>query len=73
MTGPAGEPAPGGPLRDLLFADLPPARARDVFARGGEATRYIVELAAAAEGRDQPAALRAIAGAPPADRETRLH
>ena len=32
-----------------------------------------MELAAAAEGRDAPAALRSISGAPPAERETRLH
>ena len=69
------EPRPSvgsGALRDLLFADLPPDRAREVFGRGGAATRFIVELAAAAEAGDAPAALRAIAGAPAPERETRL-
>jgi hypothetical protein len=65
-------PSPSEALRNLLFADLPPARARDVFARGGEATRFLVELAAAAEAGDGPAALRAMASAPPPERETRL-
>jgi len=62
----------GGPLRDLLFADLPPSRAREVYARGGEAARFIVDLAIAAEAHDAPSALRAIAAAPLAERETRL-
>lgn len=65
-------PSPSEALRNLLFADLQPARAREVFARGGEATRFLVELAAAAEAGDAPAALRAIASAPPPERETRL-
>jgi len=67
----AGGP-PGGPLRDLLFADLPPGRAREVFARGGDATRFLVDLAVAAEAGDAPAALRAVVGAPSPHRETRL-
>lgn len=70
MTDPAASPSEA--LRNLLFADLPPARARDVFARGGEATRFLVDLAAAAESGDAPAALRAITAAPPPERETRL-
>jgi hypothetical protein len=73
VTDPTGAGSASGALRDLLFADLAPARAREVFVRGGEATRYIVDLAAAAEARDAPAALRAIASAPPPERETRLY
>jgi hypothetical protein len=65
-------PSPSEALRNLLFADLAPGPAREVFARGGEATRYIVELAAAAQAGDAPAALRTIAAAPPPERETRL-
>lgn len=73
MTALGGEGNGGSSsLRDLLFADLPAARARDVYARGGEATRFVVELAAAAEAGDAPAALRAIVAAPSPDRETRL-
>lgn len=75
MTGPSSSfatPSPSEALRNLLFADLGPTRAREVFTRGGEATRYIMELADAAEAGDAPAALRAIAAAPPPERETRL-
>lgn len=75
MTGPIppSAPAPSEALRNLLFADLAPGRAREVFARGGAATRFLVELAVAAETGDAPAALRAIASAPPPELETRLH
>jgi hypothetical protein len=72
MTDPDAAVSPSAALRNLLFADLAPAWAREVFTRGGEATRYIVELAAAAEAGDAPAALRAIAVAPAPERETRL-
>ncbi len=72
MTDTFAAPSPSEALRNLLFADLAPARAREVFTRGGEATRYIVELAAAAEAGDAPAALRTIAAAPAPERETRL-
>jgi hypothetical protein len=61
------------PLRELLFADLPPAEARRVFARGGTATAYLVALADAAESGHRAGALAALADAPPWDRETRLH
>jgi len=67
------DPSATSSLRDLLFADLSPARAREVYARGGEATRFLVDLAAAAEAGDAPAALRALAGAPLPQRETRLY
>jgi hypothetical protein len=70
---PPGTGSPPNPLRELLFADVPPAQARDVFARGGAATAYLVTLADAAEARDASGAIAALAGAPPADRETRLH
>ncbi len=67
--------APGGvnALRELLFADLGPAEARAVFAKGGAATASLLELADAAERGDVGAARRALAKAPAADAETRLH
>jgi hypothetical protein len=66
------QPRGAGSLRDLLFADLPPDRARDVFLRGGAATAFLVDLAGAAEAADAPRALQAITRAPAANRETRL-
>lgn len=63
---------PSARLRDLLFADLAPGRAAEVFARGGAATAFIVDLARAASTGDAPAALRAISVTPPAEQETRL-
>ena len=70
---PPGTGTPPNPLRELLFADLRPAQARDVFTRGGPATAYLVALADAAEARHTAGALAALAGAPAFDRETRLH
>jgi hypothetical protein len=77
--GPAAPPPPPGgpgginPLRELLFADLAPAEVRAVFAKGGAATAYLLELADAAERRDTAAAKAALAKAPAAGAETRLH
>lgn len=78
MTAGPPPPPPGAgsgpnPLRELLFADVSPAQARQVFARGGAATAYLVALADAAEGLHVAGALAALTDAPPADRETRLH
>ncbi len=70
---PTGAVSAPSPLRELLFADLPPAQARPVFVRGGVSTAYLVALADAAASRDTAGALAALAGAPAADRETRLH
>jgi hypothetical protein len=67
-----GDP-PVNPLRELLFADLPPAAARSTFERGGHATRYLVDLAAAAEAGDAGIARAALSRVPPATRETRMH
>ena len=77
--GPAAPPPPPGPttgantLRELLFADLGPAEARAVFAKGGAATAYLLELADAAERHDADAARASLAKAPASDAETRLH
>ena len=60
-------------LRELLFADLPPAATREVFGPAGRATAYLAALADAAESHHVAGALAALAGAPPPDRETRLH
>lgn len=70
---PPGSGTPPNPLRELLFADLPPAQARELFTRGGAATAYLVALADAADGRHTAGAIAALAAAPPPDRETRLH
>jgi hypothetical protein len=71
----AGTPsAPGSnPLRELLFADLPAARARALFATAGDAGRAIVALADAAERGDAAAAGAAIGSAPAWNTDTRLH
>lgn len=66
----AGAPHPE--LRELLFADLPPARAREVFRRGGPATSAMVELADAAIAGDAVAASAALARIRDGDRESRL-
>lgn len=68
-----GDDGPGSRMRDLLFADLAPDRARDVYLRGGAATAFLVDLANAAMTGDAPAALRAIASVPPPGQESRLH
>lgn len=68
---PGGHP-PHGDLRELLFADLPPDRAREVFARGGDATAFIVALADAALAHDRRAAEAALGRVPDATRESRL-
>ena len=67
-------PQPGvNPLRELLFADLPPAQARSVFANAGDAGRTLVALADAADRRDPAAARAALASAPAWNTDTRLH
>jgi hypothetical protein len=60
-------------LRELLFADLPAAPARSVFANAGPAAATILALADAAERRDIASARAAIASAPAWDTDTRLH
>ena len=59
-------------LRELLFADLPPVQAREVFLRGGPATSAIVELADAAIAGDAAAAAVALARIRDGDHESRL-
>ena len=61
------------PLRELLFADLPPAQARSVFASAGPAGAIILALAAAADRGDAASARAAIASAPAWNTDTRLH
>ena len=61
------------PLRELLFADLPAAQARSVFANAGDAGRTLVALADAADRRDAAAAQAALASAPAWNTDTRLH
>lgn len=64
--------SPHPELRDLLFADLPPARAREVYERGGEATAALVALAHAATTRDAPAASAALERVRDGAHESRL-
>jgi hypothetical protein len=67
-------PQPGvNPLRELLFADLPAARARSVFAKAGDPGRALVTLADAADRHDPEAARAAMASAPGWNTDTRLH
>ena len=61
------------PLRELLFADLPAAQARSVFAHAGDAGRTLVALADAADRHDPAAAQAALAWAPDWNTDTRLH
>ncbi len=68
----AGGASSHAELRELMFADLTPGRARQVFARGGAATAPIVDLADAAEAHDPVAAASALGRLPYADREARL-
>lgn len=68
----AGQADASGALRELLFADLEPARAREVFARGADATAVILELADAADSQDPGRAAAALAKVAAAGSETRL-
>jgi len=71
---PAVGSAPGpNPLRELLFADLPAAQARSVFANAGDAGRTLVALADAADRHDPAAARAALTSAPGWNTDTRLH
>ena len=73
--------APGGSgtltaphrLRELLFADLPAAQARAVFANAGDPGRAVLALADAADRRDAASARAALAAAPAWNTDTRLH
>ncbi len=70
----AGAALPGvNPLRELLFADLPAAQARSVFANAGDAGRTLVALADAAGRGDTASARAALASAPAWNTDTRLH
>jgi hypothetical protein len=80
VTTPGSQPIDGdgprpdvNPLRELLFADLPPAQARSVFANAGDAGRTLVALADAADRHDAAAARAALASAAAWNTDTRLH
>ena len=66
---------PGGPnpeLRELLFADLPPDRARTSFGAAGDSGHVVIALADAASGHDAVAAAAALAELAAMKPETRL-
>jgi hypothetical protein len=59
-------------LRELLFGDLPPDRARTAFGAAGDAGHEIVALAGAAEAHDAAAARAALLALEAGQPETRL-